>query len=184
MYRNKWLVALTLARNPALKSLRKKHIYVHGLMPRVESFEKFLERKVKNIFMNEGTKKKSRSTPCLLDITGPLDDKSVDSTGNVNESGMKTSTIDYNRSGRMMRVPPPPIPRRNLKNIYNMPTADIYNQISDSSVVLTDQSTLDLNIHAINSNHVTSHSTLGSGGSSSSPSHSYFSNRSYPRNQQ
>jgi hypothetical protein len=163
-YKNKWLVAVSLARNPSLKNLRKRHIFLYGLMPRVESFEKFLERKVRNIFLNEGAKKKSRSTPCLLDLS----DQSAPVTRRIaNNADIKTSTIDYARATPRM-VPPPPIPRRNIKNIYNMPPLpNIYNQISDSSV-LTDQSTLDLNPNPHN------HAGLGS-----NTSQSFFSNRSY-----
>jgi hypothetical protein len=167
--RNKWLVALTLYHNPQLKQMRKKHLYLQTLFPRVETFEKFLERKMRNMFASQDTRKKSRSTPCLLDLD---DGPAVKSRRQIDRGAEKTSTIDYLR-----RPPPPPIPRRNIKNIYKpMPvpsqfpiasSTNIYNHILDSTN-LTENTTVDLNTFQHHSNHAFT-----------SPTHSYFSNRSF-----
>ena len=101
--RNKWLVLYTLHKNPYLKKERKRYLYLQSLVPKVESFEQFLERRVKNLFFNDQTKKKSRSTPCLLNEL-QKDELNYE---------LRTSTVDYRNS----RGPPPPIPARRNLNI-------------------------------------------------------------------
>jgi len=64
--RNKWLVAITLARNPGLKKQRKNYLSYMRKVQKVETFEQFLERRVKVLFGTETSRKRSRSTPNLL----------------------------------------------------------------------------------------------------------------------
>jgi len=65
--RNRWLVALTLARNPGLKKQRKRYLVYLRKVQKVETFEQFLERRVRVLFGAETLRKRSRSTPNLLD---------------------------------------------------------------------------------------------------------------------
>lgn len=66
--RNKWFVAVTLARNQSLKKQRKHYLFFSNKIQKVESFEQFLERRVKTFFSTE-TRKRSRSVPSILDET-------------------------------------------------------------------------------------------------------------------
>lgn len=65
--RNRWSLAYTLINNPLLKKQRKGYLNLQKLIPRVESFEQFLERQVRVMFFKDQNKKKSKSTPCLID---------------------------------------------------------------------------------------------------------------------
>ena len=104
--RNKWHLICMLQKNPHLRKHRKSYLYLQSLVPKVESFEQFLERNVKNLFFNDQTRKKSRSTPCLLNELHKED---------LESHALRTSTLDYKGS----RGPPPPIPAR--RNFINPP---------------------------------------------------------------
>ncbi len=83
--RNRWCLAVTLINNPYLKRERKKYLYLQSLIPKCESFEQFFNRRVKNIFVNDNIKKKSKSTSCLVNELNVL-----------NNNQIKTSTLnDY-----------------------------------------------------------------------------------------
>ena len=73
--RNKWFVAITLANNQRLKNQRKHFLFFSNKIQKVESFEQFLERRVKAIFSTE-TRKRSRSVPSILDE--PTNLRSID----------------------------------------------------------------------------------------------------------
>jgi hypothetical protein len=93
-FRNKWSLAVTLHNNPQLTKERKSFIKIRNLMPRVETFEQFLERRFKfKINLGDDAKKKSKSTPCLLDEMKDA------STPNI-----KSSTIDYRKQYRPHQI--------------------------------------------------------------------------------
>ena len=72
--RNKWFLAYTLYYNPALKKQRKSYLLLKKSIQKVESFDQFWERRVKTLF-NADTKKKSQSTPCLIEEDQGTNDK-------------------------------------------------------------------------------------------------------------
>lgn len=158
VYRNKWFIAYTLIKNPFLKKERKRCLYLQSLIPRVESFEQFLERHVKTRFFNDDTKKKSKSTPCLVEELKKCD---------LKEDNM-TSTI------KSRALPPVPAKRNNLnglKNNLNFSSTETYNPYNDyffNSSRLTDNTTLNF----INQNK----SNLTAFSNSTNSSHSYFPN--------
>ena len=122
-YRNKWLLFNILRKYPQLRKERKRHLYLQSLVPKVETFGHFLERRMKNLFYNDQTKKKSRSTPDLLN---ELQKEALNQE-------LRTSTIDY----RVNRGVSPPIPApRNLIPIYsrNIPFEDS-NDSSDNTMI-------------------------------------------------
>ena len=122
-YRNKWLVFNMLRKYPQLRKERKRYLYLQSLVPKVETFGHFLERRMKNLFQNNQTKTKSRSTPDLL---SELQKEALNQE-------LRTSTIDYriNRG----RLPPIPAPR-NVMPIYsrNIPFEDS-NDSSDNTMI-------------------------------------------------
>lgn len=124
--RNKWLVAYTLIKNPYLKKERKRYLYLNSFIPRVETFQQFLERHVRNNLFSDNTKKKSKSTPCLLDELKKFDSK----------ENIKTSTID----SRVVKN------KRDKFKESNFHSAETYNQNpSFDSSILTNNTTFNLN---------------------------------------
>lgn len=74
-YRNRWFLALTLARVNGLYKQRKKYLKKHERIPKVESFEQFLERKVRIRSIGSiGKISKSKSTLTV----NTLDDNHID----------------------------------------------------------------------------------------------------------
>lgn len=104
--RNKWQVAYTLLKYPFLKKQRKRYLDFQGYVPKVETFEKFLQRHAKGVFTtpkeanNKNLKMISQSTPSLnaLDLNMPNSGssslyrkkKTMDNFNNQN----KTSTLN------------------------------------------------------------------------------------------
>jgi hypothetical protein len=84
LVRNRWCLAVTLINNPYLKRERKKYLYLQSLIPKCESFEQFFNRRVKNIFINNKIKKKSKSTSCLIN----------ELNNDLNNNQIKTSTLN------------------------------------------------------------------------------------------
>ncbi len=94
--RNKWFLAYTLLKNPALKKQRKNYVAAMSKFRKVESFEQFLERRVKFFFGNSHDKKQSKSTPNLLDQNNNR--SHVQIIQNLNEIlayEKKTSTVNF-----------------------------------------------------------------------------------------
>ena len=89
--RNKWLVAYTLIKYPYLKKQRKRYLYVQGYVPKVESFDQFVERHTRGMFSNKDAKKKSQSTPFLnaldLSVAKPI-------KHDMNAYNIRTSTLN------------------------------------------------------------------------------------------
>jgi hypothetical protein len=153
--RNRWALAITLHNNPFLKKERKKYLNLQKLIPRVESFEKFLERQFRIMFFKDDAKKKSKSTPCLIEELAYSDYQP--------DVCMRTSTINSRQQ------PPQVAPRTNLrfstdshlKNTHFM-AADNYYQNLDATYLSDNTTMLNLN----NNNNTT--------GSSSVSEHSKF----------
>lgn len=101
--RVRWALAYTLINNSSLKRQRKRFLNLQKLVPRVESFEKFIERQVRIIFFKNEDKRKSNSTPCLYDEKIYSDDNN----DNTNNKGVK--------SPGGVNVPPRVVPRKNRK---------------------------------------------------------------------
>jgi hypothetical protein len=111
--RNRWFVAYTLIMNPFLKKKRKRYLASHRVLTKTESLEQFLKTHVIGLFSTNNTnnklnKRRSRSTPCILDDsnfntrTDDNDDTEVDN-GERMFLSHKTS---------IRKVPPPIMPRK------------------------------------------------------------------------
>jgi hypothetical protein len=117
--RNKWFVALTLSKNPFLKRDRKKFILLQSLVPKVETFEQFLQRRVKNIFLSDG-KAKSKSTSCIVEEVNKSDTLVMMAN---NQLASNTNTARDCTVMKRVRIAPPPVMPRTNFNYQNEPSA-------------------------------------------------------------
>ena len=167
--RNRWAVLVTLSNNPQLRRERKKSLYAKfaTLIREAESFEQFLERRVVNMFavfrpngagagaskpktataknaaaavaLTQADKRKSRSTPCLLDIGGHGDDDQV--MGDMQPN--RTSTLKFSADGKQR-----PTGHAGKKSVKwplaaaaaptSHPSTAIANQTLDTSILTAD----------------------------------------------